>query len=923
MFTHFLRRLLPLSCIACLLAALPSAAQTLPTSLAAMARLTPTDLPDSIPETALGLLAEAPNDQPHFLPIASEKRSAAPLADTSGRGRWDERFGMPGLNGAVHAVAVIGNEIYVGGSFRLAGGRIANNIAMWDGSSWHPLADGVNDEVYAIAIIGAEIYVGGVFTEASGLPVGRIARWNRVTKQWSTLGEGIGGNRFAYVASLAADGDDLYVGGRFLTAGKVVAVNIARWNKGRWSRVGGGANGYVFSLKVHGNDLYVGGRFTVADDKPIKRIARVDRATNEWTEIVGGVHYKDSGYVSAIETIGQDVYIGGKFREAGPDDLLVNSIAWYDSRSQRWNDLKLGVSMQRTLTDVYALAARGNQLFVGGRFDSVGDIPSGYIGESIVIGWSQRAYNFARWDAGTQTWNLFQRDPPINRAYRTGVANIGPDFSFRTGLVSNLESAYIAAFSFDATGNLVIGGSFSLAGPMVERSGNMNGIRPNDEDVYADNICLFDNDTTWSMLGSGLGGPALSLTRLGDDIIVGGGFTSAGPIAASNIARWNQSTESWNRLGPGLPDTVRALAADGSAVYAGGSFTTLDGSTPANIARWDIAQARWTAVPSSPFAPNIAVNALALQGNILYAGGANGIFAFDGSTWSTLGSNVDGPVYTITIDGDDVYVGGDFSVAGGVQSGSLAVWNSGTQSWSSVGNGVDGRVGAIAVQGRRVYVGGSFTSAGGISVRNIAMWDRMSNAWTALGEGIDGSVSALAVLDGSIFAAGIFPRIGVTPMNSIARWDGYDWHDVDRGLFDRNGEGDVRALAASNDALYAAGRFIQAGNAVSYNFGRWTSATSEAVNSEQSRIASHQEIVISPNPIAAETTIRFRLERTSTVRLSIHDMTGREIAVPLIERLDAGDHQTIWRTDELPQGAYLCRLRSGDTETTRLVIRSR
>src|SRR5207237_6392188 len=72
-----------------------------------------------------------------------------------------------------------------------------------------------------------------------------------------------------------------------------------------------------------------------------------------------------------------------------------------------------------------------------------------------------------------------------------------------------------------------------------------------------------------------------------------------------------------------------------------------------------------------------------------------------------------GIVYAIAVSGSDVYVGGNFTTAGGVSAHYIAKWNGST--WSALGNGMDGTnpyVYAIAISGSDVYVGGNFTFAG-------------------------------------------------------------------------------------------------------------------------------------------------------------------------------------------------------------------
>jgi len=864
------------------------------------------ELPSRITEQDLGLLPEDPDDQPEFLPLTSDKHGGATtLTDTTSYGQWDPRFGLPGISGTVQTTATVSNETYVGGTFLMAGGVVVNNIAMWDGNSWHALGYGVDATVYTIAINGDDVYIGGSFVDASGVAANKIAVWNRLTKRWSALGEGVGGHSLAYVAAIATDGNDIYVGGRFLTAGKVVAVNIARWSSGRWSRVGGGANGYVFSLAIDGNDLYVGGRFTVADDKPIRRIARVDRTTNTWTELGGGVQAGAGGYISAIAVDGNGIYAAGMFGTAGRANITARGIAHYDAAADDWSGMGLGLTQQLGPADVYTLLVQGDKLYVGGRFDAVDTF-------------STRAYNIARWNRTAGSWDLLLRQPSGQGTIASGVLNISANFPYR-----NFESAFIATIRPNGSGSVVVGGSFNLAGPNFEKVGINAGIYPNSESVHPLNICLFDGGSKWSIFGSGVGGPVNALAAVGDDVFLGGAFNTVGSMNVKNLARWNNATGTWNAVGNGIDGTIRAMAADANALYVGGAFKTIDGTTVDNIARWDRSSGQWFPLGSSPFAGNTQINVLVLHGNTLYAGGANGAFAWNGSSWSPLGSNVDGPVYAIAVDGDRVYVGGKFSTAGGIAAASLAVWIPATQQWAAVGNGVGGQVNALALDGDNLYVAGKFSTAGGIEALNVALYRIEAETWEPLDEGITGTLNALAVLNGSLFAAGAFPRVGIFSMNSIARWDGREWFDVDRGVLDKDGEGTIYALATGGGALYAGGDFVRTGGTASYNFGRWTNRfTSDAPTITAVAISTAQ-LRIAPNPIGSQASIRIRLATSADIRLSVHDATGRELEVVTQHRMDEGDHTIQWHAERLPQGTYFCRLRANGSVTTQVVTITR
>jgi hypothetical protein len=131
-----------------------------------------------------------------------------------------------GLNNGVHALAVAGPDVYVGGYFTDAGGNPnADYIARWDGSSWHALGGGLNGPARAVAVEGPKVYVGGWFTDAGGnAGADRIARWDG--SSWHALGSGL---NFA-VQAIAVVGPDVYVGGYFTDAGGNPNANsIARW----------------------------------------------------------------------------------------------------------------------------------------------------------------------------------------------------------------------------------------------------------------------------------------------------------------------------------------------------------------------------------------------------------------------------------------------------------------------------------------------------------------------------------------------------------------------------------------------------------------------------------------------------------------------------------------------------------------------
>ena len=236
--------------------------------------------------------------------------------------------------------------------------------------------------------------------------------------------------------------------------------------------------------------------------------------------------------------------------------------------------------------------------------------------------------------------------------------------------------------------------------------------------------------------------------------------------------------------------------------------------------------------------------AIAASGNNVYVGGnfdlaggapANFIARWDGSSWSSLGTGaangVGAQVNAIAIASNgDVYAGGNFTTAGGLPAGYVARWNG--NSWSSLGTGVNASVAALAFAGSDLYVGGSFGNAGVVSASYVALWN--GSTWASLGtaaaNGTGSSVSTLlntpaglAVGGGFTFVGGL-PGSGGVPANSVALWNGSAWSAFGSGA--NNGtNGQVLSLAQLGGDLYGGGSFTQAGGVAANSIARWNGSS--------------------------------------------------------------------------------------------------
>jgi hypothetical protein len=515
-----------------------------------------------------------------------------------------------------------------------------------------------------------------------------------------------------------------------------------------------GLNGAVNALAWDGTNLYVGGDFTTAGAAAANRIARWDGAT--WSALGSGMN----GPVHALAWDGTNsiLYAGGDFTTAG---VGANYIARWNGAT--WSTLigsgDVCAPGGGTNGPVYALAWDGTNLYVGGNFTEASC--------GVAVN------HIALWDGATFS------------ALGSGMSNT------------------VQALAWNGT-SLYAGGIFATAGG-----------------VTVNYIARWDGET-WSALGGGMNNAVWSLAWDGTNLYAGGSFTTAGGVAANRIARWDGGD--WSALGSGMNGSVRALAWDGMNLYAGGFFTTAGGGTVNRIASWD--GATWSALGSGI---GNTVNALAWDGTTLYAGGnfttagvgANYITRWDGATWSALGDlgdlagGMNNTVYALAWDGANLYVGGDFTTAGGVAANRIARWDGAT--WSALGSGMNNTVYALAWDGTNLYAGGAFNTAGGGTVNRIASWDGAT--WSALSGGTNNTVRALAWSGTTLYVGGSFSAVGgmggVTA-KGVARWNGTTWGALGSGT-----SGAVHALAWDGANLYAGGDFTTAGAVTANYIARW------------------------------------------------------------------------------------------------------
>lgn len=344
---------------------------------------------------------------------------------------------------------------------------------------------------------------------------------------------------------------------------------------------------------------------------------------------------------------------------------------------------------------VRALVSLGGNVYVAGDFTHVGSVEANHI---------------ARWDGSG--WS----------SLGTGTQNGTDDTVF--ALATNGSDLYAAGSFFNAGG------------------------------AEARRIARWDG-TSWTALGTGVGSGVAAgsfvsaLAVLDGKLYAAGMFNQAGGVfPLKNMAAWDLTAMTWADVGGGCNNAASSLAVFGGVLYVGGAFTQAGGATAKFIASWN------------------------------------------GAGWNTVSGGTDGQVNAMVVVGSTLYAGGGFTHANGTATlvnhiaGFNGTWSSlGAGSANGLSTGSGDTVHALAVIGSTLYVGGQFTTAGGLPANNIAQWD--GAAWASLGtdadNGVNGTVSALVPARGALYVGGAFTQAGTQTSDNLAQWnsdvifaDGFD-----------------------------------------------------------------------------------------------------------------------------------------------------
>jgi hypothetical protein len=619
--------------------------------------------------------------------------------------RWNGQAFVPTSGGGLSPIGDLceyndgsGNKLYAGGTFSLNGPQgPAKDMAVWDGSAWLAVGSGLfstqlsNPHVMSMTVhdqgFGPVLVLGGFFTQAGGLPIANLATWNG--QAYGPIGNPNGA--VTRVASIDfGAGPELFAFGFFTQIGGQGLLNFARLKGGSWS-----------APTPPGNFLQIGEMLPT-----------------------------DLG-------AGPELLVGGNFGSG------FNSVQRFNGSS--WSSLGQGLSA--TITDLAVVDfGSGKQVFAASvdrlyRYGSGVWTELGVVGDPVILSGGGQINDLEVADLGNGPRLLISGAfNSLGGVYGQGLLTFDGTALQPLTLGFGGPIRALAVETSTPAPSLVVGGEFKGgSGLLLNR------------------VARYQSGQ-WSALGQGFdfGVETLGFFDLGSgrDLYAGGLFTKSGTTSVGAVARFDGSN--WQPLGNGLkvfgflPGTALAMAeydaGSGPALYVGGQFTNAGSVAAEGIARWS------------------------------------------GSQWSAVGSGTDDPSPTTPVSalavhddgqGARLYAAGDFIVMGGVTANRIAAWNG--SSWSALGSGINGEVKALVEfddgSGPALYAGGLFTQAGGVPAENVARWK--GGAWSPVGGGLATMwVEALAVHD-----AGQGPRLFAGGFGGTTLWrlEPSGWQPVPTG----------------------------------------------------------------------------------------------------------------------------------------------
>ncbi len=790
------------------------------------------------------------------------------------------------------------------GGVRPARAQSAPSIPAWAVAhgEWSPAfaSPAFDDRVAALIAHRTHLIAAGDFHRHGGVATRHIAAWDGAA--WSALGSGLD----SAAVALALWQGSLVVAGRFEHAGGIPCLHVARWDGTAWSAMDAGLEGRVTGLAAGDFDLVAAGELTIPGDTTRLALARwsgerweamAPAVEGEVTEVVEhrgrfviAVDHLGPGFVDSVSihrwenpgwgSLSRFRWGGAPQQRLAVQDDELHLLGIFSRASPYYSGtapvLVLGDTGWVDVSGLRGHASKGVRtpwgLVVTGTFDSgLQPYPMAIVHphSSVIVGQvpHPRPDALAWWAGGLAT---IGRPPDEYDRYRGSPTMLAPAAFDRSSWVELRPLGPARAGILAAAGSELSG--FDTGRDTLTVWGAEDLYRPADPGWAGPTTFLRWDAGVWRP-GAGVSVLQVMCAVRRPEGMVVGHRGQPGPRSATTFIRRLVANEV-EPLGTGLDSIPRRLV-------------------------------------ESPFG-------LAVLGDFRMAGGLRvpGIALWDGAAWQAIaGLDSASRVTACTAVGGALWLGGDLG-----PHGALARWDG--AALTAVATSTTRRIDGLVASGDQLVAAGEF-EIGGRLFGGLALWD--GSAWRALDDGhiALSEVRGLASEGPDLYALAEVAVDGDALGTDVARWDGLGWTLLGARV-DGPVEPRIHAIAAHEGALWMAGRFSSVAGVSSYAVARWTPGGAVRPDGRPSTATFD---VLAPNPSSTVVQLAFTLSRVAGVRITLHDVAGRQVRVLFERALASGSHRLAWdgRDDAgrlAPAGVYLARLQvDGERTRARRIVR--
>jgi len=648
-------------------------------------------------------------------------------------GTWSAEFaqGIETLALVTDIITTTGGDWYIVGDFNQVAGVDARGIARWDGDQWSAVAPTKPPgHLTQIALYQDEIYVvteGGYRTTNAGL-----WRYNAATQQWSRIGFP------SYVESEEGAGN-------------------------------------FHHLIVYNDLLIAGGNFEEVNDAAMTGLVAWDgTAFRSITPITTTSRFDTHDLVITPDGL---VAAGG-YRPMPGDDSVVYLGSWDGTN---WNALSSPLPVILDLAwdgaKLYIFDGLDEiKRWDGNQWSHVSTVPDYTTLVGVIDG---KPYTrTCDPSCATMTLERWQGDTPENlgtyrtRAAKSGLAEIIGGDIYLGGANTLPDGGKHALLRYRDGALAGVFGRIVAVGPPLDLALDQDRLYVATDADFTGPLTASSGmaweDGAWSRWWPGDARASTNVVRhvrvLGhDDLLIGGTGLTVSPTRTTALARRTEGRLS-------SLDPQHHCATVRTTVYSGTTLLAVCNPTPYDfeVAAFDGAQ--WSQLASDRLDDPDGVAYVSDIGQIgyyrklygllreygPYSTPADGyyVYAWSGTEWSKL-TIANAPLRALAQAPDGLYVA------------NARLYRAAGDGFEEVA-ATNGEIRTILVDGERIWIGGEFSEVDGVAANNIALWD--GQAWHALGEGTNGRVSRLASAAGRLAVGGSFTRAGGLPANGISVW---------------------------------------------------------------------------------------------------------------------------------------------------------